>query len=65
LSVVTAGGTTACVDHHCTASIGVVIFSSDDGSQDDILKWADAAMYDAKQSGRNGIRFYGAAGPIT
>jgi PleD family two-component response regulator len=54
---------TACVEHHCTASIGVVIFSSDDGSKDDILKWADAAMYDAKQSGRNGIRFYGAAVP--
>lgn len=46
------------VEHRCTASIGVAMFINHEGSQDDILKWADAAMYQAKDSGRNQIRFY-------
>jgi diguanylate cyclase (GGDEF)-like protein len=46
------------VEHHCTASIGVVIFIDHEGSQDDILKWADAAMYQAKEAGGNRIRDY-------
>jgi diguanylate cyclase (GGDEF)-like protein len=47
------------VEHQCTASIGVVVFDQQAGSEDDILKWADAAMYEAKEAGRNLIRFYG------
>jgi diguanylate cyclase (GGDEF)-like protein/PAS domain S-box-containing protein len=46
------------VKHHCTASIGVVVFGADDGSQEDILKWADAAMYAAKDAGRNVVKLY-------
>jgi len=46
------------VEHRCTASIGVVLFVDHDGSPDDILRWADAAMYEAKGAGRNLIRFY-------
>jgi diguanylate cyclase (GGDEF)-like protein len=46
------------VEHHCTISIGVVVFLDHEGSQDDILKWADAAMYQAKEAGRNVIRFF-------
>lgn len=46
------------VEHHCTASIGVAIFINHEESQDDIFKWADAAMYQAKDAGRNSIRFY-------
>jgi diguanylate cyclase (GGDEF)-like protein/PAS domain S-box-containing protein len=46
------------VEHHCTASIGVVMFINHEASQDDILKWADAAMYQAKAAGRNLIRFH-------
>ncbi|MDP3841384.1 MAG: PAS-domain containing protein [Oxalobacteraceae bacterium] len=46
------------VEHHCTASIGVVVFINHEGSHDDILKWADAAMYEAKQAGRNLVRCY-------
>jgi diguanylate cyclase (GGDEF)-like protein/PAS domain S-box-containing protein len=46
------------VEHHCTASVGVVLFDHHAGSQDDILKWADSAMYHAKEAGRNLIRFY-------
>ncbi|HEY5579733.1 MAG TPA: diguanylate cyclase [Rhodoferax sp.] len=44
--------------HRCTASIGVVLFIDNVTPQDDILKWADAAMYQAKEMGRNTVRFY-------
>jgi diguanylate cyclase (GGDEF)-like protein/PAS domain S-box-containing protein len=46
------------VMHRCTASIGVVILSKQDDSPDDLVKWADAAMYLAKSLGRNQIQFY-------
>lgn len=46
------------VEHHCTASIGVAMFIGDECSQGDILKWADGAMYEAKHSGGNSIKFY-------
>ena len=46
------------IEHHCTASIGVVLFINHVADQDEILKWADAAMYQAKEDGRNSIRFY-------
>lgn len=46
------------VEHHCSASIGVMVFEGDQANQDEILKRADAAMYQAKDAGRNTIRFY-------
>lgn len=46
------------VEHHCTASIGIALFIQHKASQDDILKWADKAMYQAKAAGRNQIKFY-------
>lgn len=46
------------IEHHCTVSIGVSLFMNHESSQDDILRWADKAMYDAKEAGRNSIRFY-------
>lgn len=46
------------IEHHCTVSIGVVVFPYKGGSHEDIMKWADMAMYKAKDSGRNLIRFY-------
>ena len=46
------------VEYRCSASIGVALFISYETSQDDILKWADSAMYQAKKAGRNLIRFY-------
>jgi diguanylate cyclase (GGDEF)-like protein len=49
------------VEHRCTASVGVVIFFDNEGSQDDILKWADAAMYKAKELGGNRTQFHAAA----
>ena len=46
------------VEHHCTVSIGMVVFGNQEASQTDILKWADSAMYQAKNQGRNTIRFF-------
>lgn len=46
------------VEHHCTASIGVALFAADKASQSDVLKWADDAMYQAKDNGRNRVQFY-------
>ena len=41
-----------------TASIGISLFMGHNESLDDLLKHADAAMYQAKTAGRNTIRFY-------
>ncbi|MCF8199167.1 MAG: GGDEF domain-containing protein, partial [Sulfuritalea sp.] len=49
------------IEHRCTVSIGVVLFLNHETSQDDILKWADTAMYQAKEAGRNMIRFHEAS----
>lgn len=46
------------LEHQCTVSIGVVIFNDHEFNQDEVLKSADSAMYQAKESGRNQIRFY-------
>jgi diguanylate cyclase (GGDEF)-like protein/PAS domain S-box-containing protein len=46
------------VEHHCTASIGVALFIGHECSLDDILRWADTAMYQAKDAGKNQIAFY-------
>lgn len=46
------------VEHHCTSSIGVMLFIDHEASAGDILKWADIAMYQAKTAGRNQICFY-------
>lgn len=45
------------VEYRCTASIGVAVFINHEASPDHILKCADAAMYQAKESGRNSVRF--------
>lgn len=55
LAVVQDGQSTAKIEHRCTASIGVAMFIYQDGIQDDIIKRADAAMYQAKEHGRNTI----------
>jgi len=58
LTVKQEGLTDTTLTHRCSASIGVVVFLGDEASQNDVLKWADAAMYQAKDAGRNAIRFY-------
>jgi len=52
------------VTHSCTASLGIALFAGNDGSVDDILNWADAAMYRAKDEGRNVIRVHEAGNDI-
>lgn len=46
------------IEHYCTVSIGGVVFINHQGSQEEILTWADEAMYQAKEAGRNSVRFY-------
>lgn len=58
LSIKDEGAAEFTVEHHCTASIGVRVFINHEGSQDDIINAADAAMFQAKEAGRNLIRFY-------
>jgi len=41
-----------------SSSIGIVLVSSDEQNSDDLLKFADTAMYQAKKEGRNTTRFY-------
>lgn len=52
------GQSDALVEHRCTASIGVVLFIDNEDLQEDILKWADQAMYQAKDGGRNRVQFF-------
>ncbi|GAB1233957.1 hypothetical protein UT5_03500 [Ferrigenium sp. UT5] len=44
--------------HHISPSIGVVMLRGHRETLDALLKHADIAMYQAKQAGRNTIRFY-------
>lgn len=46
------------IEHNCTASIGICIFKGEQESSINIFKCADSAMYEAKESGRNTIKFY-------
>ncbi len=46
------------VEHHCTSSIGISLFLNHEFPEEDILKFADRAMYQAKESGRNKVVFY-------
>ncbi|MDD5160819.1 MAG: EAL domain-containing protein [Sulfuricurvum sp.] len=41
-----------------SSSIGIAIANSDNQNADDLLKFADTAMYQAKKEGRNTTRFY-------
>jgi diguanylate cyclase (GGDEF)-like protein/PAS domain S-box-containing protein len=44
--------------HHCTSSIGITLFCDHSVSVDELLKRADTAMYQAKDAGRNTLRFF-------
>lgn len=45
------------IEHQCSASIGVIVFDSQDLDPEEIIKKADASMYQAKRLGRNQIQF--------
>jgi diguanylate cyclase (GGDEF)-like protein/PAS domain S-box-containing protein len=49
---------TRSITHCCTASIGVALFIDHEASKEELIKWADIAMYQAKEAGGNQIRFY-------
>ena len=52
------GNETPSIAHCCSASLGVVLFSGEVMSVDDLLKWGDLAMYQAKAEGRNRICYH-------
>lgn len=53
-----AAGAESTVVHHCTASIGVVLFKGNENRPEEVLKRSDDAMYLAKDAGRNQVRFH-------
>ncbi len=44
--------------HNIGASIGVAIFPNDSTNRDELLQFADMAMYQAKEKGKNRYQFY-------
>lgn len=46
------------VEFTCTVSIGISLFFGHDESVDNLLKYADIAMYHAKKGGRNRLSFF-------
>jgi diguanylate cyclase (GGDEF)-like protein/PAS domain S-box-containing protein len=43
---------------YVTPSIGITLYPKDASAQDELIKHADAAMYRAKESGRNNFQYY-------
>ena len=43
---------------YVSSSIGISLFPDDKGTAQDLLKYADAAMYKAKDEGRNNFQYY-------
>lgn len=52
-----AACTSEAIEHLCTASVGVVVFSSANSTAHALIECADAAMYCAKNQGRNCVCF--------
>ncbi|MDD5384762.1 MAG: EAL domain-containing protein [Gallionella sp.] len=48
-------------EHHSSPSIGISLYRGNEETVDALLKRADLAMYQAKSSGRNAVRFFDAA----
>jgi len=46
------------VEYRTSASVGVALFLGTDVSSEDLIRWADMAMYASKQNGRNQVTFY-------
>lgn len=58
LSVETPAGQVERITHRGSASIGVVVFLGSGTAEDELMRQADLAMYQAKDAGRNVVRFY-------
>lgn len=52
-------------EHHSSASIGISLLHDQDVAVDELLKRADTALYQAKNAGRNTLRFYDPVMQIT
>lgn len=44
--------------YHCSVSIGVTVLAGKQTSRENMMSWADKAMYDAKKAGRNRVQFH-------
>ena len=44
--------------HYITCSIGISLYPQDTDNEKDLIKYADTAMYRAKENGRNNFQFY-------
>jgi diguanylate cyclase (GGDEF)-like protein/PAS domain S-box-containing protein len=45
-------------DYRTTSSIGIMLFSGTQYSAEELLRFAEVAMYQAKETGRNTLRFF-------
>jgi diguanylate cyclase (GGDEF)-like protein/PAS domain S-box-containing protein len=45
------------VEHRSTACVGVVLFNNHGATQENLIRLADSAMYEAKSAGRNRVHF--------
>ncbi|MBT0570532.1 EAL domain-containing protein [Curvibacter sp. CHRR-16] len=41
-----------------TGSVGIAVYPQDSGTPEELVRFADSAMYHAKRAGRNGFSFY-------
>ncbi|WP_081835957.1 EAL domain-containing protein [Thiomicrospira pelophila] len=46
------------IEYSISSSMGLTVFQDHDKSLEDLLKWSDMAMYQAKASGRNEVRLF-------
>jgi diguanylate cyclase (GGDEF)-like protein len=61
LTVMRPGEEGVAVSHLCTASVGLAVFTGGPATPEEVMKGADAAMYEAKAAGRNQVRVHGGA----
>ncbi|MET0091780.1 MAG: bifunctional diguanylate cyclase/phosphodiesterase [Candidatus Thiodiazotropha sp.] len=46
------------IEYFCTVSVGVTVFQGKEHSPELLLKQADVALYEAKDAGRDSVRYY-------
>ena len=45
-------------EHYCSASMGIYLFRDHESTVEELLRYSDTALYQAKRSGRNSMLFY-------